>query len=56
MKTGAASLLRASVEPSAGVMLLHGRSGKIRVEMRPEPLLAQWWRKLRQLLQKRYQI
>ena len=48
--------LRASVEPSAGVKLLHGRSGKIRIEMRPEPLLPQWWRKLRQLLQKKYQI
>ena len=48
--------LRASIEPSGGVTLLHGRSGKIRVGMRPEPLLGQWWRKLRQLLQKKYQI
>jgi putative peptide zinc metalloprotease protein len=48
--------LRAHVEASDGVMLLHGRSGKIRVELAPEPLLAQWYRKTRQLFQKKYQI
>ena len=36
--------------------LLHGRSGKIRFEMKPEPLLPRWNRKLRQLLQRRYQL
>jgi len=38
------------------VAFVHGRSGKIRFTMRPAPLLVQWGRKLRQLLQKRYQI
>ena len=36
--------------------LLHGRSGKIRFELPPEPLLPRWIRSLRQLLQRRYQI
>jgi putative peptide zinc metalloprotease protein len=35
---------------------LHGKSGKIRFTMRAEPLLVQWIRDLRQLLQKRYRI
>lgn len=48
--------LRASVTPRSSVKLLHGRSGRIRVELRPEPLLVQWYRKTRQLLQRRYQI
>jgi putative peptide zinc metalloprotease protein len=38
------------------VAFLHGRSGQIRFSLQPEPLLAQWVRKFRQLLQKRYQI
>lgn len=38
------------------MVFLHGRSGKIRFTLHPEPLLSQWVRKLRQLLQKRYQI
>ena len=38
------------------VTFFHGRSGKIRFELPPEPLLQQWYRKLRQLLQQRYQI
>ena len=36
--------------------LYHGRSGKLRFTLSPEPLLVQWIRKFRQLLQKRYQI
>jgi putative peptide zinc metalloprotease protein len=48
--------LRAGVSPQPGVKLLHGRSGKIRVNLRSEPLLAQWYRKTRQLLQKKYQL
>ncbi|MGB8169547.1 MAG: biotin/lipoyl-binding protein [Chthoniobacteraceae bacterium] len=48
--------LRATLAPAGGVRLLHGRSGKIRVELGNEPLLAQWYRKLRQMLQKRYQV
>ncbi|UCD34974.1 MAG: hypothetical protein JSU90_11885, partial [Nitrospiraceae bacterium] len=34
----------------------HGRSGQILFSLRPEPLLEQWERKIRQILQKRYQI
>ena len=37
-------------------LLLDGRSGKIRFDLEPEPLLPRWIRRLRQLLQKRYQI
>jgi putative peptide zinc metalloprotease protein len=48
--------LRATLEPHGSVRLLHGRSGKIRIELGNEPLLAQWYRKLRQVLQKRYQV
>ena len=36
--------------------LVHGRSGKIRFDLDPEPLLPRWLRRLYQLLQKRYQI
>lgn len=46
----------ANLKPLPGVALLHGRSGKIRFSLRSEPLIHQWARKLRQLLQKRYQI
>jgi len=42
--------------PPEQLVLLHGRSGKIRFELPPRSLLAQWYRKARQLLQKRYQI
>ena len=48
--------VRATVQDSEGVHLLHGRSGKIRFDLPPEPLLRQWLRKLRQLLQNRYGI
>lgn len=45
--------LRAELEPAADVALLHGRSGKLRCWLPPEPLLSQWTRKFRQVLQKR---
>jgi putative peptide zinc metalloprotease protein len=35
---------------------LHGRSGKLRLDLPPEPLLPRWITELRQLLQKRYQL
>ena len=38
------------------VVLLHGRSGRIRFDLEPEPLLPRWLRRLWQLLQKRYQL
>jgi putative peptide zinc metalloprotease protein len=46
----------AYLQKSDDVLLLHGRSGKLRFSMQPKPLLVQWWRKIRQLLQKRYKI
>ncbi len=46
----------ADLESEPDVAFLHGRSGKIRFSMNPEPLLMQWGRSFRQLLQKRYQI
>ena len=49
-------LIYAKVQPAEGVMFLHGRSGKLRFTMHPKPLLVQWTRSFRQLLQKRYQI
>jgi putative peptide zinc metalloprotease protein len=38
------------------VALIHGRSGRIRFDLEPEPLLPRWLRRLWQLLQKRYQL
>ncbi|MGK0239408.1 MAG: putative peptide zinc metalloprotease protein [Candidatus Pelagisphaera sp.] len=48
--------VRASVSLSDEVSLLHGRGGKIRFDLPSEPLLSQWIRKFRQLLQNRYGI
>ena len=45
--------LRAELEPISDVVLLHGRSGRLRCQLPPEPLLTQWSRKTRQLLQQR---
>ncbi len=44
------------VNSAKGVALLDGRSGKIRFELEPEPLLQRWAKRLYQLFQKRYQI
>jgi len=46
----------AEIQDTAEVVLLHGRSGKLRFTLTPKPLLWQWAHKFRQLLQKRYQI
>ncbi len=48
--------VRTQVDPVPGLALLHGRSGRIRFELAPRPLLLQWYRRVRQLLQKRYRI
>jgi putative peptide zinc metalloprotease protein len=48
--------VRAQMPASAAVALLHGRSGKIRFDLDPEPLLPRWIRRLLQLLQQRYQV
>lgn len=48
--------VRASVTETEPAELLHGRGGRIRFELKPEPLLEQWVRRFRQLLQRRYGI
>jgi len=46
--------LLATIAPTTDALILHGRSGKIRFDLPPEPLLHQWIRKLQQVLQKQY--
>lgn len=48
--------VRATLERVPGVALLHGRSGVVRFDLPPEPLVRRWIRKLRQVLQNRYGI
>ncbi len=48
--------VRAIVGKTREALLLHGRSGKIRFSLGHKPLAWQGWRKLRQLIQKHYQI
>ncbi len=46
----------ANLQPAPDATLLHGRGGRVRFSLGPQPLLLQWARKFRQLLQERYQI
>ncbi|MBM3845862.1 MAG: biotin/lipoyl-binding protein [Verrucomicrobia bacterium] len=48
--------VRADLAASEEALLLHGRSGRIRFQLESEPLLPRAVRRLRQLLQKRYQL
>ena len=48
--------VRADVLPGAVAAQLHGRSGKVRFDLEPEPVLPRLVRSLRQLLQTRYKI
>lgn len=48
--------VHAAIPERGGPPLLHGRSGKIRFDLEPQPLIPRWWRRLNQLLQKRYQL
>jgi putative peptide zinc metalloprotease protein len=48
--------VHAHLPDSPNVALLHGRSGSIRFDLKPQPLLPRWIRSLSQLLQKRYQL
>ena len=48
--------VRSDLAAHSGVVLLDGRSGRIRFQLEPEPLLPRWLRELWQLLQKRYEI
>ncbi|MBI5775258.1 MAG: biotin/lipoyl-binding protein [Verrucomicrobia bacterium] len=43
-------------QSSGEVTLLHGRTGKVRFELPSEPLLPRWFRRLGQMLQKRFQF
>lgn len=49
-------LVVAKVEKNAAVAMLNDRTGVVRVSLPKEPLLTQWTRNLRQLLQERYQL
>jgi putative peptide zinc metalloprotease protein len=46
----------ADLDPSASGPFFHGASGVIRFPLPPEPLLPRGLRRLRQLLQQRYQL
>lgn len=48
--------VQALVSSASPAPLLHGRSGKIRFDLEPEPILPRCIRRLMQLLQKRYQL
>jgi putative peptide zinc metalloprotease protein len=48
--------LRASVANPAATLLLHGLSGRMRIDLPPQPIFWQARRGLMQLLQKRYQL
>ena len=48
--------ITADLLPTPSVLLLHGRSGRLRFTLIPRPLLFQWLHEFRQLLQRRYQL
>jgi putative peptide zinc metalloprotease protein len=48
--------VRTPITSTGDAAVLHGRGGKIRFDLEPEPLLPRGIRRLRQLLQKRYQL
>jgi len=48
--------VRIDLDPTDEVALHYLRSGEVRFTLDSQPLLTQWWRKFRQLLQKRYQL
>lgn len=48
--------IEAQIDIPAQIKALHGRSGQLRLSLTSEPLLIQAGRKVRQLLQRRYQI
>jgi putative peptide zinc metalloprotease protein len=47
--------VRASLPSNGPVKLADGQSGRMRFRLPPQPILQQGWRRLRQLLQQRYQ-
>ncbi len=48
--------VHAPLSEASTATLIHGRSGRIRFNLAPEPLLPRWMRRLWQLLQQRYQL
>jgi putative peptide zinc metalloprotease protein len=48
--------VRLGIAQDTAAALYHGRSGRVKFKLPLEPLLRQWYRKLRQLLQERYQL
>jgi putative peptide zinc metalloprotease protein len=48
--------VQAEIPEGTAVSLLHGRTGKIRFDLEPEPILPRIVRRVQQLLQKRYGI
>lgn len=48
-------LVRMEIE-GEGAPLHHGRTGRVRFQVNPEPLGHQWYRKLRQMVQTRFQL
>ena len=48
--------VRLSISKDSNAVLYHGRSGRVKFKLPPEPLLRQLNRALRQLLQERYQF
>jgi putative peptide zinc metalloprotease protein len=46
--------LTVKLDGAGPLPLWHGQSGTVRLTLRPEPLLPQWWRKLRQAFQRRF--
>jgi putative peptide zinc metalloprotease protein len=48
--------VHAKLSKPGDAALLHGRSGSIRFDLEPQPLLPRWFRRLGQLLQQRYQV
>lgn len=48
--------VRVALDSGADLAWFHGRTGTVRFELARRPLLLQWYRRLRQLLQKRYRL
>lgn len=48
--------VRGNLTPSPEVVQFDGRSGQAHFRLAPEPLFPRWFRSLRQLLQKRYEL
>lgn len=46
--------VHADLEQPRTLRCFHGRSGTVRFDLAKKPLLVQWWRALRQMLQRRY--